>query len=92
MALLHSLASSHGKTSISKNITVKDSPIITTATITAKRDDGKTFIVTLPNGKTALGHSQLKHKAYRDSLEIGDAVTVEMTPFDFNKARIVPTS
>ncbi len=69
----------------------KDIPIKATATITAKRDDGKTFIVTLPNGKTALGHSQLKYKEYCDSLEIGDTVTVEMTPFDFEKARIIPT-
>lgn len=69
----------------------KDIPIRTTATITSKREDGKTFIVTLPNGKTALGHSQLKHKDYRDSLQIGDSVTVEMTPFDFEKARIIPT-
>ena len=53
--------------------------------------DGLTFIVTLPNEKTALGHSQLKHKEYRDSLEVGDIVTVEMTPFDFGKARIIPT-
>ena len=70
---------------------MKDSPIRTTATITAMRDDGQTFIVTLPNGKTSLGHSQLKHKDYRDSLKIGDVVTVEMTPFDFEKARIIPT-
>jgi translation initiation factor IF-1 len=69
----------------------KDIPIRTTATIKEKREDGKTFIVTLPNGKTSLGHSQLKHKDYRDSLEIGDVVTVEMTPFDFEKARIIPT-
>ncbi|MGJ8673220.1 translation initiation factor IF-1 [Rubritalea sp.] len=69
----------------------KDNPIRTSATIKEKRDDGMTFIVTLPNGKTALGHSQLKHKDYRDSLEIGDMVTVEMTPFDFEKARIIPT-
>lgn len=70
---------------------MKDAPIRTTATITAIRDDDKTFIVTLPNGKTSLGHSQLKHKDYRDSLAIGDTVTVEMTPFDFEKARIIPT-
>lgn len=70
---------------------MKDAPIRTTATITAMRDDDKTFIVTLPNGKTALGHSQLKYKEYRDTLVIGDVVTVEMTPFDFEKARIVPT-
>ncbi len=69
---------------------MKDTPIRTIATITEKRDDGKTFIVTLPNGKTALGHSQLKHKDYRDSLKVGDQVTVEMTPFDFDKARIIP--
>ena len=70
---------------------MKDTPIRTTATITAKRDDGETFIVTLLNGKTSLGHSQLKHVDYRDSLKIGDVVTVEMTPFDFEKARIIPT-
>lgn len=69
---------------------MKDTPIRTTATVTEKRADGSTFILTLPNGKTALGHSQLKHKNYCASLKIGDQVTVEMTPFDFNKARIIP--
>lgn len=69
---------------------MKDTPIRTTATITEIREDGCTFILTLPNGKTTLGHTQLKNIAYVRALKIGDPVTVEMTPFDFNKARIIP--
>jgi len=67
---------------------MKDTPIQTTGTILEKREDNKTFIVELPNGKTALGHLQKKNAELRDSLQINEKVHLEMTPFDFEKARI----
>lgn len=67
---------------------MKDAPIQTTGTILEKREDNTTFIVELPNGKTALGHLQRKNADLRDDLKVGEKVQLELTPFDFEKARI----
>ncbi len=63
-------------------------PIVTTATVTAERDH-RTVMLTLPNGKITLGHLARTHLPLRPQLTAGTEVTVEMTPFDFEKARIV---
>ena len=50
---------------------------------------GSIFRVEMPNGHLLLAH--LSGKMRRDfvRVESGDKVTVEMTPFDFSKGRIV---
>ncbi|GAA5497133.1 translation initiation factor IF-1 [Rubritalea squalenifaciens DSM 18772] len=68
---------------------MKDAPISTTGTILEKREDNMTFLVKLPNGKVVLGHLQKKNADLRDSLQPNETVQLEMTPFDFEKARIV---
>lgn len=70
---------------------MKDAPIITTGTIIERRDE-RTFYVRLKNGKRILGHTQLKLAHIRDELKDGYTVTLEMTPFDFEKGRIVEYS
>lgn len=63
-------------------------PIVTTATVTAERDE-RTVLVALKNGKIALGHLAKAGLTLRPQLVAGTRVKVEMTSFDFEKARIV---
>ncbi|MGE9270358.1 MAG: translation initiation factor IF-1 [Verrucomicrobiales bacterium] len=44
--------------------------------------------VRLPNGKKSLGHLSKALRQTGTELQIGDQVTVELTPFDFDTARI----
>lgn len=67
---------------------MKDAPIVTQGTIIERRDD-RTFHVELKNGKRILGHTQLKLAHIRDEIQDGYTVKLEMTPFDFEKGRIV---
>ena len=47
------------------------------------------FKVTLENGHEILGHLSGKMRMNRIKLLPGDAVTVEMTPYDLTKGRII---
>ncbi len=61
--------------------------ITTTATIIAPYSD--IFEATLPNGKKTLAHLSRATAHLHDQIEMGMKVTVELTPFDFDVARIV---
>ncbi len=65
-----------------------DPPIITIGTLTEAPED-KVYCVTLPNGKTVVGHLPKALMHLHDVLRVGDRVKLELTPFDFTKARIV---
>ena len=64
-----------------------DPPVVTTGTII---DSPKPNIynVSLPNGKEIIGHIPKALKHLHESLEAGVKVTLELTPFDFEKGRI----
>jgi translation initiation factor IF-1 len=61
--------------------------ITTTATILAPYSD--IFEATLPNGKKTLAHFSRSTGHLKEKIEPGMRVTVELTPFDFDVARIV---
>lgn len=61
--------------------------ITTTATILGPYSD--IFEATLPNGKKTLAHFSRSTMHLREQIRIGMKVRVEMTPFDFDVARIV---
>ncbi len=63
-------------------------PIVTTATVTDERDE-RTVFLALKNGKITLGHLTRAALPLRPQLLPGTTVQVEMTSFDFEKARIV---
>ena len=65
-----------------------DPPIYASAVILEILSD-RTFRLELPNGKTTLGHTPKRLAELRPKLQPGCQVEVEMTPFDFEKARIV---
>ncbi|MBI3212167.1 MAG: translation initiation factor IF-1 [Simkania negevensis] len=48
-----------------------------------------TFRVTLENGMTVLAHLSGKMRMRNIRVFVGDTVTVEMSPYDLSKARIV---
>lgn len=48
-----------------------------------------TFRVKLENGYAVLGHISGKMRMHYIRILPGDKVTVQLTPYDFNKARIV---
>ena len=70
---------------------MKDSPITTQGTVISRRDE-RTFKVELKNGKIILGHTPKCLIETRDQIKDGDTVTLEMTPFDFEKGRIIAFS
>jgi translation initiation factor IF-1 len=47
------------------------------------------YDVELPNGKRIAGHIPKRLAALKDQLTAGTRVDLEMTPYDFEKARIV---
>ena len=47
-----------------------------------------TYRVALPNGKEIVGHLARDLRSAPPSFSRGDRVDVEMTPYDFSKARI----
>lgn len=47
------------------------------------------FKVELENGHMILGHSSGKMRKNRIRILVGDKVTVEMTPYDLTKGRII---
>ena len=48
----------------------------------------QTFTVELPNGKIVIGHLPRRLTDLADSLVADSRVLLEMTPYDFEKARI----
>ena len=64
-----------------------ETPITTTGTV---RDvmGASTFHVALPNGKIIVGHLPRRLKELGPSIEPGRRVALELTPYDFEKARI----
>ncbi len=61
--------------------------ITTTATIIRPYSD--IFEATLPNGKKTLAHFSRATAHLREQIQPGMKVTVEMTTFDFDVARII---
>jgi len=47
------------------------------------------FRVTLDNGHTILAHTSGKMRKNRIRILVGDKVTVEMTPYDLTKGRVI---
>jgi translation initiation factor IF-1 len=61
--------------------------ITTTATIVTPYSD--IFEATLPNGKKTLAHFSRSTASLKEKISPGMRVTVELTPFDFDVARII---
>ncbi len=66
---------------------MKEAPITTTAQILEQRDD-HTFFAKLPNGKEIIAHIPKKLANLKSSIKANSIVSLEMTPFDFEKGRI----
>ena len=64
-----------------------DPPVITTGTI-LHSPQTHIYIVELKNGKQIIGHVAKAMKHLHESLTGGVKVTLEMTPYDFEKGRI----
>ena len=64
-----------------------DPPVVTTGTI-LESPQPNIYYVELPNGKKVIGHVAKAMKHLHDSLHANVKVTLEMTPYDFEKARI----
>lgn len=62
-------------------------PITTTGEILAILSE-RAFKVRLPNGKEVIGHPSRALAEQRTEFSLGLRVTLEMTPYDFEKARI----
>jgi translation initiation factor IF-1 len=66
---------------------VPSEPIITTGEVLRIYSE-KAFEVSLPNGKKVIGHPAKALAGERGQIVPGVKVRLEMTPFDFEKARI----
>lgn len=62
-------------------------PIITTGEVLLVYSD-RASQVSLPNGKKVIAHPARALETRKDEIVPGARVTLEMTPFDFEKARI----
>jgi len=65
----------------------KEEPIEISGTVTQVLP-GTMFRVALPNGHEVLAHISGKMRKNYIRISVGDKVTVEMSPYDLNKARI----
>jgi len=63
-------------------------PPITTIGKLINSPQPKIYNVSLPNGKMAIGHVPKALIHLHDSLQAGDLVHLELTPYDLTKARI----
>ncbi len=61
---------------------------IETVGIVRENLPGEVFRVELPNGKLVYGHLPRRLAELAENLGPGQRVNLEMTPFDFDKARI----
>lgn len=75
------------QTDLSKLQNVPSEPIITTGEVLHIFSD-RAFQVSLPNGKKVIAHPAKALEARKPEIIPGAKVTLEMTPFDFEKARI----
>jgi len=66
---------------------VPSEPIVTTGEVLRIYSE-RAFRVRLRNGKEVIGHPAKSLAARRDEIVPGALVSLEMTPFDFEKARI----
>lgn len=66
---------------------MKEAPITTKAEILEQRDE-HTYFARLPNGKEIVAHVPKKRSALKAQISVECFVTLEMTPFDFEKGRI----
>ena len=64
-----------------------ESPIKAVATIVEVRKPG-VYGARLPNGKVTCAHLAKSLAGEADSIAEGDEVSLELTPFDFDSARI----
>lgn len=62
-------------------------PIVTAATVTTVVDP-RVYRVALPNGKIITAHVPARLNPTSPLFAIDDSVTLEMTPYDFDHARI----
>ncbi len=62
--------------------------ITTTGTITAVHTDGRTFDAELPNGKRVRAFLPTWLTDPKPEFHPGDRVALELSPYDFSKARI----
>jgi len=65
----------------------KEEPIEISGTVTQVLP-GTMFRIALPNGHEVLAHISGKMRKNYIRISVGDKVTVEMSPYDLNKARI----
>ena len=65
-----------------------EKPIECTAVVVEQRDEKLTY-VSLPNGKRILAHLAKDLELNLMTVEVGAALRLEMTPYDFEKGRIV---
>lgn len=63
-------------------------PPITTTGIIIGSPGPKIYLVSLPNGKTLIGHVPKALVNLHHALKINKKVTLELTPYDFEKGRI----
>ncbi len=61
---------------------------ITTVGVILKRFSDHVFSIRLPNGKEIVGHLPKALEELKEELVPDIEVTLEMTPYDFEKARI----
>jgi len=66
---------------------VPTEPIVTTGEVLKIFSD-RAYQVALPNGKKVIAHPAKSMNARKDEIVPGAKVGLEMTPFDFEKARI----
>lgn len=66
---------------------MKEAPIPATAKI-IERKGPHNFSAELPNGKVIMTHTSKKLDALSSVIKAGDQVSLEMTPYDFDKGRI----
>lgn len=66
----------------------KEEPLTLQATVREALPNA-TFLVELPNGHTILAHISGKMRKFYIRITPGDTVTVEMSPYDLTRCRIV---
>jgi len=67
---------------------MSEPPIVTTGVIREVLS-GRVFRVELPNGKRVIGHLPGRLAGLAEGLASSSRVHLELTPYDFEKARIV---
>ena len=67
---------------------MSENPIPAVAVVLARLSP-VTYRIALPNGKELVGHVSKALRDHPSDFEADDQVTLEMTPYDFSRARIV---